>query len=176
MMSIRTEIQGRLVELYEGALEGTGEGGIETFVSVTDSRTALNSMLLGAFKASREEVLIFSPDYAWLRELPALLNQLESKASEGINVKALIDAGTNVEADPTRDFVRRKFKVRKTRSMHSSMIITDRKDVYLAVRKATRKATESPEIFVRLTSADLALDVVRVFDEAWESAMTEASA
>jgi len=78
------------------------------------------------------------------------------------------------QSNPSPDLRARNFLVRKTNSIQSSVIIIDRRDVYLAIRRKTRRATESPEIFVRLSSSEFAQDFVRVLDEAWESAVPEA--
>ncbi len=175
MMELKTEILGRLVELYEGALAGTDGVPVEALAMVTDSRTAVSSMLAGAFKGCRNEIFLSGADFSWLTEAATLVAQLEAKCRAGITVKVLIDADLrSPEADPTQQFVARGFQVRKTKSVRSSAVIVDRKEIYVSIRKPTPKATESPEVFVRVSAAEFAGDLVRVFDQAWEEGAPEA--
>ena len=168
---IRTETEGRLVEMYEGAEEGSEEANIEAYIEVTDNKAAVNSKLLGAIKASHKEVLVFGHDLNWVCESTTLMGQLRAQAEAGVEVRVLFD-GTRHESRDAQvtAFSDAGFEVRTTPTLRSPMVIIDRRNVYMGIRKPTPKATEFSELFIRITSEDLAADMLRAYNEAWENA------
>lgn len=166
MGELRSLISGFLVEVYEGALEGVAEVSLEQLASVTDNRVAINSMLHDAFKESSTEVRLVAHSFTWLAESQALITAMRDRATAGVSIKLL---ATKEQRLPKK-LKDGGFEARAGDIELAPSICIDNALLLQFVRKGPTKATDSPEIVVRIHNPDLARDARRSFDEAWLTA------
>lgn len=163
MGEIRSLISGPLVELYEGALEGVAEVSLEQIASVTDSRVTINAMLHDALKHSKTEVRVVKDSFGWLAESQALIAAMRDRASAGVSVKLLATRNHKFPKklkDPG-------FEARMGEIELAPAVCVDDTLLFQFIRKGPTKATDSPEVVVRIHNQDLVRDAKRSFDEAW---------
>ena len=173
MSLIQTTIQGKLGELYEGALEGVDESRLDSFVAVSDEGTAVGAMLAQGFRTAQKEIIVRGISLQWLTASPALMTQLKSRAANGVKVRAMAQKILPEQRDALFEVMKdRQFEMRESNRRGSPLAIIDGREVYIGIRKAAPKVEQFSDVFIRATSVDLAEDMRLLFDHDWQDAVT----